>query len=77
MSRNQLQSASKLKPATYQTPEEQLQLGIRKLARLRMNLKALQSEISDKILGGVQDCRSLCSDTLEAVEDLNATLKVK
>lgn len=47
------------------------QASFRKLARLRKNLEALRTEISEKILDGASGCRI---EAQELVKDLHATL---
>lgn len=47
---------------------------IRKLARLRRNLAALKSEISEKILMGARDCHKDIVNTIKVVGELNATI---
>lgn len=42
---------------------------LRKLARIRKNLESLGLEITDKILQGAKECRAVCTEALELVED--------
>lgn len=53
---------------------EQISLSLRKLARLRANLKALRSEISDRLFVGVKDCRKYVNNTIDAVGEINAAV---
>lgn len=73
MTRPKQQSAAKFE-ASELSIDAQLQLSIKKLARLRSNLKALQVEISENILNDIKDSRGSCSETLSEVGDLNAAL---
>lgn len=74
MIRPKQQSAAKIEVSEL-SADAQLQASIKKLARLRSNLKALQVEISEKILSGVSGLpRSLSSETITVVGELNAAL---
>lgn len=73
MTRQKQTSAAKHE-VTELSGDAQLQASIKKLARLRSNLKALQVEISEKILNGMKDCPELSSEALSDVRDLNATI---
>jgi hypothetical protein len=57
--------------------EEQINLSIRKLARLRANLKAVRSEISDKLLFKTNDCRKSIDTAMQTIGDINATINTK
>lgn len=72
MTRPPFNSAAPVESDEILSEDEQFQAGIRKLARLRTNLKALQVEISDKILNGVKDCQRTCADTFTSVGEINA-----
>lgn len=72
MTRSKQNSAAPVEIEEILTTDEQLYASVRKLARLRSNLKALQVEISDKILNGVQDCQKTCADALTSVGEVNA-----
>lgn len=73
MTRPKQQSAAKIEGSEL-SADAQLQASIKKLARLRSNLKALQVEISEKIINGVRDCREVASETMYVAGDLNAAL---
>jgi len=77
MMRNKQQSASQIDTESELSIDAHLHSSIKKIARLRSNLKALQIEISEKILNGVKECRESCGETLEIVSDLNASLTGK
>jgi hypothetical protein len=72
MTRPKQTSAAEIEIQEILTTDEQLLASCRKLARLRSNLKALQVEISDKILNGVQDCQKTCAVALSSVGEVNA-----
>lgn len=76
MTRPKQQSAAKIEVSEL-SADAQLQVSIKKLARLRSNLKALQVEISEKIINGVRDCREVASETMNVAGDLNAAVAEK
>ncbi len=55
--------------------DEQLQIGIRRLAKIRANFKAIQAEITEKILDGVQSMVGELNTANAEVGELNAALR--
>ena len=53
--------------------DEQIKLGLRRLARIKSNLKSIRLEISEKILDGVKDCRESVADALIIAGELSVT----
>lgn len=68
-------SAVQAEEVVNEITDEQIQIGLKRLARIRANLKSIRLEISEKILDGVKDCRESISSTMSAVEELNAATK--
>lgn len=75
MTRSKQQSAPQFEEEL--SLDVQLLQGIKRLARLRSNLKALQVDISEKIINGVRDTRELCDDARSVVGEAHAALTVK
>lgn len=69
--------AERVEVVSEELTNEEIQLGIKRLARIRANLRSIRLEISDKILDGLKDCIDATSSTMHAVGELNATTNGK
>lgn len=71
--------------ATVQVIEEmpeavsntQIDLGQKKLARLRANLKAIRHELSSRLLYNTEDCRKTINTTMDAIGEINVAFDSK
>lgn len=54
--------------------DEEIQAGLKRLARIRNNLREVRLEISENILNGIADCKETVDSATAALGDLNAVL---
>lgn len=57
--------------------DEQIRLGIKRLAKLRKNLNLISESISDKLLAGIKDCKMSVHETMVVIGETNVTLNNK
>lgn len=68
------QSATAANIKTYEISSDDIQIGLKRLARIRANLHSIKEEISDKVLEGVKECRDTTKETIDTIGELNAIL---
>ena len=56
---------------------EQIELGLRQIAKIRINLGLIQSEITERLINEIKNCEQHIDDIMNAVGEINAIVKPK
>lgn len=54
--------------------DEEIQVGLKRLARIRNNLREVRIDISENILNGIAECKNAVDSVTATVGELNAVL---